>query len=293
MKPTGMFGPVWTAMVTPFQPSGEIDFTACGELIDHLLKTGTDVLVVGGTTGESPVLSNEEKLALFSFCVKHVGGKAPVIAGTGSNDTKGTIALTKAAEKTGVQGAMLVTPYYNKPSQAGLQAHFTAVAEATTLPIMLYNVPGRTGVNMAAETTIALSAVPNIVAVKEASGDLAQIESIIKQVPDTFAVYSGDDGLTLPVLELGGDGIVSVVSHVIGDEMQALVRAFRTGRDEEAQQLQDNIVPVVEALFAAPNPTCVKYALNKQGVHVGEVKLPLVPANEQEQALVNQVLAHR
>ncbi|GIN11174.1 4-hydroxy-tetrahydrodipicolinate synthase [Shouchella clausii] len=291
MKPTGKYGPVWTAMVTPFQSTGAIDYKQTEQLIEHLIENGTDVLIVAGTTGESPLLSKEEKLELFAFCVKQANGRAAVVAGTGSNDTHASVELTKAAEKTGVDGVMLVTPYYNKPSQQGLFSHFKEIANETNLPVMLYNVPGRTGVNLEAETTIALANVKNIVAIKEASGNLEQIAAIIEHTPASFAVYSGDDSMTLPILALGGDGIVSVASHLIGKEMQAMIGAFQAGENGKAATMHRKLLPVMQALFLAPNPACVKYALNKSGIDVGEVKPPLAPVNDQEKAVVDQALA--
>lgn len=290
VKPKGKFGPVWTAMVTPFTEGGDIDFEACGRLIDYLIETGTDVLVVAGTTGESPLLKDKEKIELFHYCVQYSNGRVPIVAGTGSNSTKASIALTQEAEQVGVDGVMLVTPYYNKPSQHGLIAHFTAIADKTVLPVMLYNVPGRTGINMEAQTTIELSKHANISAIKEASGDLDQIAAIIEYTDESFAVYSGDDGIALPVLALGGDGVVSVAAHVIGRELKGLVQAFQAGERKIAADTHRKLLPVMKAMFLAPNPTCVKYSLNKIGVHVGEVQLPLIPLNNQEKKRVDLAL---
>lgn len=290
MKPIGNFGPLWTAMVTPFTPEGKIDYEASATLIDYLIDHGTDVLVVAGTTGESPQLTADECSDLFRFCVQHANQRVPIIAGTGTNSTKTTIARTKAAEQTGVDGIMVVTPYYNKPSQQGLLAHFSAVAASTTLPIMLYNVPGRTGINMEAHTTIELAKVNNIVAVKEASGDLDQIATIIEHTVDSFAVYSGDDALTLPVLSLGGDGIVSVAAHVIGNEMKSMIDAHQAGKHKLAATTHRKLLPVMKAMFLAPNPICVKYALKQRGIDVGDVLLPLEPISEQEKTRVDLAL---
>lgn len=237
------FGKIITAMVTPFDTNGDIDFAATGELIEHLIANGTDGLVVAGTTGESPTLSAAEKLALFKFTAEQVNGRIPVIAGTGSNDTRSSIALTVQAEQTGVDAIMLVTPYYNKPSQEGMFQHFKAIAEATHLPIMLYNIPGRSAVNMTPETIIRLSAVDNIVSVKEASGNLDAASSIIENTPDDFTLYSGDDGLTLPLMAIGADGIVSVASHIIGDEMQAMIADFVSGNTTEAGRATGDYCP--------------------------------------------------
>src|SRR5690625_1475767 len=220
------FGQLITAMVTPFKQDGDIDFPATKNLVEHLIANGTDGLVVAGTTGESPTLSMEEKLDLFSFVVKEVKGRIPVIAGTGSNDTKSSIELTKKAESLGVDGIMLVAPYYNRPSQRGLYEHFKVIAEATKLPVMIYNIPGRTYCNIDVDTIVALSKINNIVCVKEASGDLDAMAEIIERTDDDFVLYSGDDSLTLPVLAIGGKGTVSVAAHIVGNEMQTMIRSF-------------------------------------------------------------------
>lgn len=291
MKPTGKYGPLWTAMVTPFDEKGEIDFSACERLIDHLIATGTDVLVVAGTTGESPYLTADDCQKLFHFCVEYVAGRVPIVAGTGTNSTKSTVERTRMADAAGVDAIMLVTPYYNKPSQDGLYAHFEHVAAKTSLPVMLYNVPSRTGCHLQAETVIRLAEIENIAAIKEASGNLEQIAAIIEGTPDSFAVYSGDDGLTLPVLAIGGDGIVSVAAHVVGDEMKQMVEAFLSGQKEEAATAHRQLLPVMKTMFLAPNPSCVKYALNQIGIAVGEVQLPLIPVNDMEKKQVDMVLA--
>ncbi|MED4878642.1 4-hydroxy-tetrahydrodipicolinate synthase, partial [Anoxybacillus geothermalis] len=223
------FGNVVTAMVTPFDRKGNLDLAKTTELVNYLLDNGTDALVVAGTTGESPTLTTEEKVALFRHVVSVVNGRVPVIAGTGTNNTRASIELTKRAEEAGVDAVMLVAPYYNKPNQEGLYQHFKAIAESTPLPVMLYNVPGRTSVNLAPETVIRLAAIPNIVAVKEAGGNLEAMAEIIERTPDDFQLYSGDDSLTLPVLAIGGAGVVSVASHIIGNEMQQMIRAFQAG----------------------------------------------------------------
>lgn len=268
----------------------KIDYKACARLIDYLIANGTDVLVVAGTTGESPQLSAAESSDLFRFCVQHANNRVPIIAGTGTNSTKTTIERTVAAEKTGVDGIMVVTPYYNKPSQQGMLAHFKAVAACTELPVMLYNVPGRTGINMEAPITIELAKVNNIVAIKEASGDLEQIATIIEHTDETFAVYSGDDALALPILALGGDGVVSVASHVIGAEMQAMIQAYQSGQRLEAAAAHRKLLPIMKAMFLAPNPICVKYALKQRGIDVGDVLLPLEPITAQEKTRVDLAL---
>jgi 4-hydroxy-tetrahydrodipicolinate synthase len=281
-----LFGRISTAMVTPFDHKGHIDFAKTTQLVNHLIDNGTDSLVVAGTTGESPTLSKEEKIALFQHVVKVVDKRVPVIAGTGSNNTYATIELTKKAEQLGVDAIMIVAPYYNKPSQEGLYQHFKAAAEATSLPVMVYNIPGRSVVNILPETVIKLAEIPNIVAVKEASGDLNAMTKIIANTPDDFLLYSGDDGLTLPVMAIGGTGIVSVASHVIGNEMQAMVDAFFSGRNEDAVKHHQRLLPIMQGLFAAPSPGPVKTALQLKGLDVGSVRLPMVPLTEQERTAV-------
>lgn len=284
------FGQVLTAMVTPFDQNGEIDFNATRTLVNHLIANGTDGIVVAGTTGESPTLTSDEKVALFQFVVEIVDGRVPVIAGTGSNNTRASIILTRLAEEAGVDGIMLVTPYYNKPSQEGMYQHFKVIAEATSLPVMLYNIPGRSVVNLSVETIVRLSKINNIVAIKEASGNLDAVADIIRETPSDFSVYSGDDGLTIPILAIGGAGVVSVASHIIGNEMQEMVTSFKNGQLEEASISHRCLLPIMKALFAAPNPSPVKAALNMKGIHVGGVRLPLVPLNDEETNTLRSVL---
>ncbi|MEH7505375.1 4-hydroxy-tetrahydrodipicolinate synthase [Neobacillus drentensis] len=284
------FGQVLTAMVTPFDQNGDVDFNATRTLVNYLIENGTDGIVVAGTTGESPTLTTEEKVALFKLVVDAVNRRVPVIAGTGSNNTRASISLTKQAEEAGVDGIMLVAPYYNKPSQEGLFQHFKAIADTTPLPIMLYNIPGRSVVNMSAETIVRLSQIPNIVAVKEASGNLDAMTEIISQAPSDFTLYSGDDGLTLPVLAIGGAGVVSVASHVIGNEMQEMINQFKNGHVQEAAIAHRRLLPIMKALFTAPNPAPVKAALNMNGVNVGGLRLPLLTLSDEEKNALQAVL---
>ncbi|WP_066320688.1 4-hydroxy-tetrahydrodipicolinate synthase [Bacillus sp. FJAT-29814] len=284
------FGRVATAMVTPFDKKGHIDFAKTTKLVNYLIENGTESLVVAGTTGESPTLSKEEKLALFDHVVKVVNKRIPVIAGTGSNNTYASIELTKKAEQVGVDGIMVVAPYYNKPNQEGLYQHFKAIAESTSLPIMVYNIPSRSVVNIVPETIIRLSKIPNIVAVKEASGDLNGMTHIIANTADDFVLYSGDDAATLPVLSIGGTGVVSVASHVIGNEMQEMVKAFFDGETKKAAALHQKLLPIMEGLFKAPSPAPVKTALQLKGLDVGSVRLPLVGLTEQERATLASIL---
>ncbi|GGC99284.1 4-hydroxy-tetrahydrodipicolinate synthase [Thalassobacillus devorans] len=276
------FGQVLTAMVTPFDQNGEIDFNATRTLVNYLISNGSDGLVVAGTTGESPTLTDSEKLELFRFVAQVAEGRAAVIAGTGSNNTRASIELTKQAEQTGVDAVMLTTPYYNKPSQEGLYQHYKAVAEATSLPVMLYNIPGRSAAKIAPETIIRLSEIENIVSVKEASGDLDAMTEIITKTGDDFTLYSGDDGLTLPVLAIGGTGVVSVSAHILGNEMQEMVNCYNYGDVKRAAIIHQEILPVMKAMFAQPSPSPVKAALNLMGIHVGDVRLPMVPLTTEE-----------
>ncbi len=268
-------GNISTAMVTPFSETGTIDYNKTATLIEHLLANGSNSLVINGTTGESPTLSIEEKQELLAFVINVVNKRVPVIAGTGSNNTVESVYMTKEAERLGADGVMLVTPYYNKPDQKGLYAHFSHIASETSLPIMLYNIPSRSVVNMQPETIVELSKIPNIKAVKEASGSLEQMATIISNTDDEFSVYSGDDALTLPLLAIGGKGVVSVAAHVVGNEMQQMISAFKEGRLADAALYHQTLLPLYQALFSAPNPVPVKYGLNKLGVKTGGVRLPL------------------
>lgn len=279
-----VFGRLITAMFTPFTRDNEIDWPRLEECIERLIATGSDGIVVAGTTAESPNLSHEEKLRLFRFTVDKVAGRAKVIAGTGSNNTAQSIQLTKEAQEIGVDGVMLVAPYYNKPSQEGLIRHFTAIAESTKLPVMLYNVPGRTSVNMSAETMARLTEIDNIVAIKEASGDLGQISEVIARVADDIAVYSGDDKLTLPVLAVGGAGVVSVASHVVGSEMKEMIDAFFAGDNSKALALHQKLLPVFNGLFMTTSPVPLKYAMSQKGWCEPYVRLPLVELDEKQKA---------
>ncbi|KMK76699.1 dihydrodipicolinate synthase [Alkalihalobacillus pseudalcaliphilus] len=285
-------GRVITAMVTPFNAEQRVDVAKTKQLVEHLISNGTDALVVGGTTGESPTLTHEEKLQLFRTVVQVVNGRIPVIAGTGSNSTQASIELTKEAEKIGVDMVMLVAPYYNKPSQEGLYQHFKAIATSTHLPVMLYNIPGRSSVNINVDTTLRLAQIPNVIATKEASGDLEAMSAIIAQAPDGFLLYSGDDSLTLPVIAIGGAGVVSVSSHVIGNEMQQMIQNYMSGQVQIAALQHRELLPLMKALFATPNPTSVKAALELNGISVGSVRLPLVPLTTQELELLQSYL-HR
>jgi 4-hydroxy-tetrahydrodipicolinate synthase len=266
-------------MITPFQDDGSVNFAVAEALADHLANNGSDTLVVCGTTGESPTLTWEEEYELFQVVQKAVSGKAKVMAGTGSNSTREAIAATQKAAKLGLDGSLQVVPYYNKPPQSGLYHHFRAIAEASPdLPIMLYNVPGRTGQNLTAETVIELAEIPNIVAVKEASGNLDQASQIRRSTPAEFAIYSGDDSLTMPLLAVGGQGVVSVASHLVGVQLQSMIQSFFAGQVNAAISIHLQLMPLFKALFLTTNPIPVKAALTLQGWQVGSTRLPLVDA---------------
>lgn len=288
-----IFGRVSTAMVTPFDSKGNVDFQKTTKLINYLLSNGTDSLVIAGTTGESPTLSSEEKIALLRHVAKVVEKRVPIIMGTGSNNTYASIEMTKKAEKNGADAIMLVAPYYNKTNQEGLFQHFKAIAESTTLPVMVYNIPGRSAVNIEPETIIRLAEIPNIVAVKEASGDLNAMTQIIAETDEDFALYCGDDGLTLPVLAIGGVGVVSVASHVAGNELQQIIEAYVSGNLAEAAKLHQKLLPLIKGLFSAPSPAPVKTALQLNGIDVGSVRLPIVPLTEQERLSLISVLKNK
>ncbi|TBL77784.1 4-hydroxy-tetrahydrodipicolinate synthase [Paenibacillus thalictri] len=281
------FGRLITAMVTPFDAELQIDWKQVEGLIDYLVEEQqSDALVISGTTGESPTLTDQEKLKLFDFSVKYAAGRCKIIAGTGSYDTAHSIHLSKEAEKLGVDGILLVAPYYNRPSQEGLYQHFKAIAESVSIPAILYNVPGRTSVNISAETTIRLSQISNIVATKECTGT-SQMTSVIAGAAEGFRLYTGEDSMALPTMAVGGYGVISVASHVVGKEMKSMINAYLDGNVKEAAALHGKLLPILEGLFCAPNPVPVKYALNSRGVHVGGVRLPLVAATEDQQQFIN------
>jgi len=283
-------GQVLTAMITPMNKDCSVNYPAAVELAQKLGENGSDGVVLSGTTGESPTLCFEEKVKLFSTVTDALGGQMTIIAGTGSNNTQDSIALTKAAEKAGVDGIMLVTPYYNKPSQEGLYQHFKTVAEQTSLPVMLYNVPGRTGVNILPETVARLAEIDNIVAIKEASGNLEQVSVLKTMVPEDFLIYSGDDALTLPILAVGGAGVVSVASHLVGREIKSMISAFLAGRVGDALEIHLKLMPLFKAMFITTNPVPVKRALEFVGVDTGPLRLPLVDLTEQEAQKIKEVL---
>lgn len=286
------FGNVVTAMVTPFDTSGALDLARAATLAKRLIEEGNDALVIAGTTGESPTLSDQEKIRLFAATKEGVGDRGKVIAGTGTYDTAHSIHLSKEAQRVGADGLLLVNPYYSRPSQDGLYAHFRAIAESTPLPVMLYNIPGRTGVNCTPETIARLAKTANIVAVKEAAGSLDQVSEIRVRTPDDFAIYSGDDSLTLPKLAVGGVGVVSVAGNLpsVAGEIQQMIRAFFAGRPADALRIHRRLWPLFKVLFITTNPVPVKAAMRLSGFDCGKVRLPLVDATPKEEEQVSAVL---
>ena len=284
------FGNVLTAMVTPFKKDLSVDYAMAEKLADHLCNNGSDGLVLHGTTGESPTLTHEEEYELYRVVKKAVGKKCKIIAGTGSNSTATTIKSTQEAEKIGCDAALVVVPYYNKPPQEGLFQHFKAVADNTSLPLIIYNIPGRTSRNMETETVARLAQIKNYVGVKESSGDLAQVAAVRQATPQHFLIYSGDDNLTLPIMERGGIGVISVASHLVGKEIKEMVTLFLRGEKERAKEINNELMPLFEAIFVTTNPIPVKAALAMIGWPVGGVRLPLVDANEKEKETVRKAL---
>ncbi|HZK83382.1 MAG TPA: 4-hydroxy-tetrahydrodipicolinate synthase [Desulfosporosinus sp.] len=275
------FGRILTAMVTPMNEALEVNYEEAARLAQYLIDHGSDGVVVCGTTGESPTVTNEEKIELFRV-VKEALGEKKVIAGIGSYSTAASIALARKAEITGVDGLLAVVPYYNKPSQEGIFQHFKAIAEATSLPLMLYNIPGRTSINLLPETVKRLSEIPNIVALKESAGSLDQVSELKRMLPSTFAVYSGDDSMTLPMLALGCSGIISVAAHVIGDEMKKMVDAWFDGDTAQATKWHLDLFPIFKGIFVTSNPVPIKSLMNMIGIKAGGVRLPLVDATPME-----------
>lgn len=279
-----------TAMVTPYNEDLSVNYAKAAELAEYLCDNGSDGLVVCGTTGESPVLSDEEKLKLYQTIQERVGGRVPVWAGTGCNDTAAVVELSREAVKTGVAGIMVVAPYYNKPTQEGLYQHFRKIAESVPLPVMLYNVPGRTSSNLLPETIARLAEVDNITAVKEASGSMDQVSQLLTLIPKRITVYSGDDSLTLPLMALGAHGVVSIASHLIGSAITQMIAAFTCGQVAEASRWHLELFPMFKGLFVTTNPIPVKAALNMIGHDLGGYRLPLTPPTESEQAFLRNLL---
>lgn len=271
-------GRIVTAMITPFDERGDLDLKEAGRIASWLVGRGNDGLVVAGTTGEGPTLSNEERLKLFEAVKKAVDGRAAVIANTGGSDTRAAVALTKEAQATGVDGILSVVPPYSKPTQDGMLGHFGMIAQSTKLPIVIYNIPGRTGVNMLPSTLLELTARHhNICGVKESSGDLGQFAEILRARPKGFTFFCGDDHLFLPSLAMGADGLIGVASHFCSREFLAMLQAMQAGQVAEASRIGLDLVPLFKALFATSNPIPVKWAMNQCGFHAGEARLPMGP----------------
>ena len=286
-----IFGRVLTAMITPFDAVGNVDYAEAGRIAQWLTEHGSDGLVVTGTTGESATLSLDEKMRMYETVVQAVQGQAKVLTGTGTYDTAETVELSRAASEIGIDGLLVVTPYYNKPSQEGLYQHYAAVAGASALPVMLYNVPARTSVNLEAATVLRLAQIENIVAIKEASKLLDQVGEIIACAPEGFQVYGGADEVNLPILALGGVGNISVISHVVGPDLQKMHQAFFQGDLETARRIHLNTLPITRAMFSAPSPVPTKTALAMMDVlPSSSVRLPLVEANEKERGLIHAAL---
>lgn len=282
------FGRLLTAMVTPFDNEGSLDLKRSAELARRLFDNGSDALVVCGTTGESPTVNYDQKIDLFRAVLEGAGTRGPIIANVGDNCTADSVAFAQKVEKLGVDAVMAVTPYYNKPPQEGLYRHFRTIAESVDVPVILYNIPGRCVINIEPDTILRLARdVENIVAVKQANSDLSQVEKIVSEAPEGFEVLSGDDALTLPMMERGATGVISVLSHVAGPSMKAMIEYFLSGDREKAHEIEAIIMPLADALFMTANPIMVKDALMTEGFPVGGVRLPLVePTQEQHEKLV-------
>ena len=287
------FGRLLTAMATPFTADGAVDYPRAQQLARALVASGTQGLLVTGTTGEAPTLSNEEKVRLWEVVKEAVGSAAAVIAGAGNYNTAESVDLSREAMHVGVDGILATVPYYSKPPQSGLEKHFRAIAAAVDLPVIPYNIPGRTSVNMTAETTVRLSRVPNIVGVKEASGNLDQIGQICRETDDAFCVWSGDDAITLPILALGGYGVVSVASHLVGKQIARMIDCAVEGVPGEAAEIHHRLVPLISALFppTSTSPIPLKYALKQVGFDCGPLRLPLDEIDPKSAAGVDAALA--
>ncbi len=283
-------GRLLTAMVTPFNEEGGVDYEQARRLALALINSGSDGVVVTGTTGESPTVSKEEKLRLFSEVKSAIGEKGTVVANTGSYSTAESLKLTKEVEGLGIDACLLVVPYYNKPVQEGLYQHFKAIAQGTNLPCILYNVPSRTIINLSADTVIKLSHIDNIIGVKEASGNLDQISKIISNTGDDFLVWSGNDGDTMPIMVLGGYGVISVVSHLVGNQLKEMIDNVVNGKIAEAARIHHHLLPLVNAMFVVSSPIPVKYAVNYVGFNAGKPRLPLTEPDEKSAAFIRDTL---
>ncbi|MCD8361322.1 MAG: 4-hydroxy-tetrahydrodipicolinate synthase [Acidaminococcaceae bacterium] len=286
------FGRLLTAMVTPFNADGSVNYEKAADLAEWLINNGSDGLAVAGSTGEAATMSTEEKLELFRVVVNRINNRVPVIAGTGSNNTADSIKMTKMAEAMGVDGVLIVGPYYNKPTQEGFYQHFAAVAQSTALPIIVYNVPGRTASNIAPATVARLAEdFENIVAIKEAAGNVAQVAELYTVLPEDFTIYSGDDGLILPFMSVGATGLISVLSNIGGGILQDVMQAYEDGRVKKAAKLNAKMVPLANAMFIETNPIPVKAAVTLvTGIDAGQPRLPLTPMEAANKAKMTAVL---
>lgn len=285
------FGEVITAMVTPFDSKGEVDYSKVESLADRLFENGSDSIIVTGTTGESPTLVYDEEMEIMNSVKRASRNTKKVIMGTGSNCTETAVMMSKKAEKDGADGILSVVPYYNKPSQKGMIAHFSAVAESVSIPVILYNIPSRTGVSMSVETAKYLTEkYENIVAIKQSCGDLDIVTELKRELPKSVAVYSGDDSLTLPMLSVGAHGVISVASHLYGREIKSMIRNFKTGDITSAMNMHYNLYPIMKKLFMAPNPVPVKAALARLGLIEEYVRKPLVTLDEAEKKELFKVI---
>jgi 4-hydroxy-tetrahydrodipicolinate synthase len=284
------FGRLLTAMVTPFNAKGEVDYKQAAKLARALVASGSDGLVVSGTTGENPTLTMKERLLLYEAVVAAVGKQAFIVGGTSNNDTGESILITRDAEKTGIDACLLTVPYYNRPTQDGIYEHFKAIASKTKLPCIVYNVPSRTVTNMTAETTIKLSKIDNVAGVKEASADFVQIAKIIEGAPKDFIVYSGNDGDTFPLLALGGYGVIGVITHLVGKQYHKMIDLYLAGEVEKAAKLHRGFLPLVNAMFLIGNPMPIKWALNYLGFNVGKPRLPLTVPDDKTRAAIEACL---
>ena len=283
-------GRLLTAMVTPFNEEGKVDYEQAKRLALALINSGSEGLLLAGTTGESPTLVRAEEFRLFSEVKSAIGKRGTIVAGTGSNNTAEALEATKEAERIGVDACLLVVPYYNKPTQEGLYQHFKTIAQSTSLPCILYNVPSRTVTNLSADTTIKLSQIDNIIGVKEASGNLDQIAKIISNTRDDFLVYSGNDGDTFPIMVLGGYGVISVASHLVGNQLKEMIDNITNGEIDKAASIHHRLLPLINALFILSNPIPLKYALNYIGFNVGKPRLPLTEPDEKSAAYIKDAL---
>ena len=284
-------GEIITAMITPMDEDRKVDYKALEKLVNHLIETGSDALLVAGTTGESPTLTHDEEVEIFNFVKKIAAGRCKLIMGAGSNCTQTAVMATNNAKQCGADAILSVVPYYNKPSQKGLLEHFGTIADSTDLPVLLYNIPGRTGITMKPETIAELAAKhKNIFAVKQSLSDMDMITETRRLCPDDFIIYSGDDSLTLPMISVGAHGVISVASHIIGKEMKDMIHEFKRGSTKEATEHHLKLYPLFKKIFMAPNPVPVKECLAKMGLIKNYVRRPLVELDEQEKKELYAVL---